>query len=96
MYLTQKMFINTTAIAMGEEQPHIPRNKREELVARYFFVVCGKKVSMFFYIRSSISVQILVLEIHIFYVPYYWGCSPPMAMAVVYVYVRTYIFQCIK
>ena len=37
-----------TAIAMGEEQPHIPHNKREELVARYFFVICGKKVSMFF------------------------------------------------
>ena len=32
----------------------------------------------------------------LFYVPYYWGCSPPIAMAVGYVYVRTYNFQHIK
>ena len=34
-----------------------------------------------------------MLEIHIFYLPYYLNCSPPMAIAVVYVYVRTFFFQ---
>ena len=39
----------------GKSSPNIPRNKRAELVARYFFVVCGKNL-VYFYIRSSMAI----------------------------------------